>query len=306
MDCGGKVSKGVEKVKTERSEQAGSPLLEALEAPLRFMVFKALLSPYSHLVTGKAWSRASMPEKKGKYLTKQVQFGGVSFTLYSLDGVTWSSKKEELEEIHERHERQRQVLMDDTRDYMKRERDAGGAKSEDGEEGEPRQKSSRIAAESGEDLGDLGFYEVSEEPEEEESGKKAVPGRRGRPPKQLQVVKGKFKPAPEPRAAKAVPQKKDLKNVVAFPVKKGAAAASPEKKKAPATRAQKKTSADSRKVGKPARAAAGAAGKSAQKQKPPAKKTVKVAPPAKKKSAVSSGKTASKGSKAKAKGRGKR
>lgn len=43
--------------------------------------------------------------KKMKYLSKTVTFGGKSFTLFSLDGLTWSSRKQELLEIKERQER---------------------------------------------------------------------------------------------------------------------------------------------------------------------------------------------------------
>ena len=49
--------------------------------------------------------------KKPKYHEKTVSFGGQALKLYSLDGVTWSSKKEELHHIHERHEKQRLALQ---------------------------------------------------------------------------------------------------------------------------------------------------------------------------------------------------
>ena len=42
--------------------------------------------------------------QKSKYLTKSVLFGGKTLTLYSLDGATWSSRKDELETIHLRHD----------------------------------------------------------------------------------------------------------------------------------------------------------------------------------------------------------
>lgn len=45
--------------------------------------------------------------KKIKYLEKEVSFGGGSVLLFSLDGCTWSSKKEELEGIMERYEQQK-------------------------------------------------------------------------------------------------------------------------------------------------------------------------------------------------------
>lgn len=42
--------------------------------------------------------------KKIKYLTKKIKFNGKDMTLYSIDGCTWSSRKDELCQIIERHE----------------------------------------------------------------------------------------------------------------------------------------------------------------------------------------------------------
>lgn len=50
--------------------------------------------------------------QKGKYLTKKVKFGGKTMVLYSLDGATWSTRREELEQIKERQEAQRVTLTD--------------------------------------------------------------------------------------------------------------------------------------------------------------------------------------------------
>ncbi|MBN8547841.1 MAG: hypothetical protein J0M12_00850 [Deltaproteobacteria bacterium] len=46
-------------------------------------------------------------KKKSKYVTKTVKFGDKQFTLFSLDGVTWSSRKDELHMILERQEQER-------------------------------------------------------------------------------------------------------------------------------------------------------------------------------------------------------
>lgn len=49
-----------------------------------------------------------MPETvKLKYLTKTVKFGGKDLILYSLDGMTWSTRRMELMAVKERHEAQR-------------------------------------------------------------------------------------------------------------------------------------------------------------------------------------------------------
>jgi len=46
-------------------------------------------------------------KRKGAYLTKETRFGGTKVILYSLDGVTWSSRKDELHVIAERHEKEK-------------------------------------------------------------------------------------------------------------------------------------------------------------------------------------------------------
>ena len=45
--------------------------------------------------------------QKQKILTKTTKFGSSTVTLYSLDGATWSSRKDELPIIMERHEAQK-------------------------------------------------------------------------------------------------------------------------------------------------------------------------------------------------------
>ena len=44
--------------------------------------------------------------KKDKYFEKKVNVGGQAITLFSLDGVTWSSIKQDLSAIQERYEKQ--------------------------------------------------------------------------------------------------------------------------------------------------------------------------------------------------------
>ena len=50
-------------------------------------------------------------KKKVKYLTKSIRFGTKEITLYSIDGSTWSSRKDELLTILERHEAERLKLL---------------------------------------------------------------------------------------------------------------------------------------------------------------------------------------------------
>jgi hypothetical protein len=49
----------------------------------------------------------SMASKRDGIYHKSVSFGGKSMTLYSLDGFTWSSRKDELHLIEERREAQK-------------------------------------------------------------------------------------------------------------------------------------------------------------------------------------------------------
>lgn len=54
-----------------------------------------------------------MPESnKPKYLTKTVKFAGRNLVLYSLDGTTWSTRRDELQAIKERQESQPINLAD--------------------------------------------------------------------------------------------------------------------------------------------------------------------------------------------------
>lgn len=52
-----------------------------------------------------------MAQQREEYLTKTISFGSGTMTLYSLDGQTWSSRREELSVIKERQEQQRMILM---------------------------------------------------------------------------------------------------------------------------------------------------------------------------------------------------
>lgn len=50
-----------------------------------------------------------MASNKQKYQQKKVKFKGENLVLYSIDGVTWSSRKSELEDIADRHEEERLI-----------------------------------------------------------------------------------------------------------------------------------------------------------------------------------------------------
>jgi hypothetical protein len=64
--------------------------------------------------------------QKPKFQSKSVLFGGKPLTLFSIDGITWSTRKDELAAIHERHEAQKVT--------------AAHLRGEAGEEGAPAPK----------------------------------------------------------------------------------------------------------------------------------------------------------------------
>lgn len=56
--------------------------------------------------------------KKSKYLTKTTKFGGQTITLYSIDGLTWSTRPQELQTIMDRHANER-ILLDPAKEEDK-------------------------------------------------------------------------------------------------------------------------------------------------------------------------------------------
>lgn len=53
-----------------------------------------------------------MAASKSNYLTKTVDFNDSKLTLYSLDGATWSSRKDELQVIKTRYEESRVTFQE--------------------------------------------------------------------------------------------------------------------------------------------------------------------------------------------------
>ncbi|MGA1191605.1 MAG: hypothetical protein ACO3XO_04925 [Bdellovibrionota bacterium] len=53
-----------------------------------------------------------MAASKPNYLTKTVDFNDSKLTLYSLDGATWSSRKDELQVIKTRYEESRVTFQE--------------------------------------------------------------------------------------------------------------------------------------------------------------------------------------------------
>lgn len=111
--------------------------------------------------------------KKPKYHEKTVSFGGQPLKLYSLDGVTWSSKKEELHHIQERHEKQRLALQ--------------GLKPEEDDSKESKEESLEAMAED----------ESDDDEEESPSTIKRAPMRNATPTKKAKALEKKSVKKPE-------------------------------------------------------------------------------------------------------------
>lgn len=131
--------------------------------------------------------------KKAKYISKKVRFGAKEFTMWSIDGVTWSTRKEELMLIAERHEAERLKLMQGVAERVaedKKERPvAAAAESEE-----------LKSDEDGPVLVTGTSDEEADEAPKAKSAKKKTVSARDRvqfvAPKPREIAKAKNKPAP--------------------------------------------------------------------------------------------------------------
>ncbi len=128
--------------------------------------------------------------KKAKYISKKVRFGAKEFTMWSIDGVTWSTRKEELTQIADRHEAERLKLMQGVAERVaedKKERPVAAAAAAE----QPLSDDGPVLVTSAED-----DEEATPKPK---SKKKAVSARdrvQFVAPKPREIAKAKNKPAP--------------------------------------------------------------------------------------------------------------
>ena len=160
-------------------------------------------------------------KKKGKYLTKVVKFGKENLTLYSLDGNTWSSRRQELTDIANRHEQERLKSIQAMGEGIEAEK--GAEAEEEKEEKEEKEESAEQELEDDIDPEvDLGDLEDDEELllDEEEAPKKKGAKKASSPPPAAAKSKAKSppksgaKPAvskPVAAAPKTSPKKKPAK-----------------------------------------------------------------------------------------------
>ena len=135
------------------------------------------------------------PAKKQKYLTKKTKFGGQEITLYSLDGLTWSTRPNELQAIMDRHANER-ILLEAGKEDSEEAEDSKAKKDEEEEDDDLAELSS---------LG-LGVIPLRPRSDEDEEEKKVAPAK---------LAKTKVKLSkPEKKIAKAAkPAKKKVKSI---------------------------------------------------------------------------------------------
>ena len=115
---------------------------------------------------------------KPTYQKKTVIFAGTEITLYSIDGVTWSTRPQELHDIQERHENERSRISEFNRGRMP----VKGAK------GAPAAGKGRPAADAVADP-EMDAVEMIDDDEEPRAEKSPAPVAKGPAP----VAKGKAK-----------------------------------------------------------------------------------------------------------------
>lgn len=132
---------------------------------------------------------AAKASKKIRYHSKKVRFGSKEFTMWSIDGVTWSTRKDELTQIQERHEAERLKLMQGVAERVAEERKDKPAVVA-AEEAPADEDGPVLVTSPGDDA------EVEAKPK----SKKKTPSARDRvqfvAPKPREIAKAKNKPAP--------------------------------------------------------------------------------------------------------------
>lgn len=166
-------------------------------------------------------------KKKVKYISKTVAFQGKQISLFSIDGITWSTRKQELMEIKERQERDKvsfAAIKEENGETKVVPKPATGASNDEEEEGEEGYEAG--AESEGEET-----EAVAEVDENDEDSKRAPRKKAGKPTpvKTAPQVKGKVAPAvksaAEPKkaivTAKVSPKKRETSKPVAKPQAKG-------------------------------------------------------------------------------------
>lgn len=163
-----------------------------------------------------------MASKKLDYHTRETSFGGEKIVLYSLDGVTWSTRKEELAEIMERHEYERNTFGDIKGRILKK----GSEGEDDSVAGKPAKKIAGSKSKAPAATGN--------QPKLADSKSKPVNKKKE---KQSKLVKAAL---PKKNATKSASKPKASKQKAAAPKKRASSAPA---KKAKTGKAKKKSAA---------------------------------------------------------------
>lgn len=167
--------------------------------------------------------------KKSKYITKSVKFQGKEVTLYSLDGFTWSTRKQELALIKERQERDK-VSFAAIKEENGETKVVPKVRAEvaDGDDADPEIYDEEDAKE----------LDISDEETPSYAEDDKVPARkgRGRP-----VVKAKEVPAAKPAKASEVKPAKKPGKMTIVPKKQAVAEKVAPKKRSSGKPAAKKS-----------------------------------------------------------------
>jgi hypothetical protein len=168
----------------------------------------------------------SQQKKKSTFLKREVKFGGKTVILYSIDGNTWSTRKDELQAIIDRHEAEK-VTFGEIKGGLGAGAKAAAAAKKDEADKAAKAAKPLIPLEGEIDELDLVEEEIVDEVEDDIENEDKVPDKRGRPG--IVVAKNPT-PASKVVAAKAKHLKSVAKETTAV-ASKSKAGKTVEKKK---------------------------------------------------------------------------
>jgi hypothetical protein len=144
----------------------------------------------------------SQQKKKSNFLKREVKFGGKTVILYSIDGNTWSTRKDELQAIIDRHEAEK-VTFGEIKGGL-----GAGAKAAAAARKDEADKAAKARAASADDeaIDDLKMIDDDVVDDIDDNTDEKAAGKRGRPA----ISVGK---APSPASKIVAAKAKHLKQV---------------------------------------------------------------------------------------------
>lgn len=190
----------------------------------------------------------SQQKKKANFLKREVKFGGKTVVLYSIDGNTWSTRKDELQAIIDRHEAEKVTFGE-----IKGGLGAGAKAAAAARKDEVDKATKAKAAADGQAPNELEMVESDAVDEMSDDVEQSSTGKRGRP----SIAVGK---SPSPASKLVAAKAKHLKRV------ESASRAEAPKAKSTKSNNKKKTASKSKGASPKARVS-GAPAKSKAKAK---------------------------------------